>query len=136
MGELVEHGFHFVQVSVGTLLAFTTVAISVLILRYIPPNQVPLPSSLPQSVDPLSLPYHTSVNDVKGKDPEILVGSAKDSSRPLLEKEDALVDIPIIGSYLARRGCKFHGCSNEARNLEACFTKRKTCLKKNWKIIT
>ncbi|XP_022154481.1 cationic amino acid transporter 2, vacuolar [Momordica charantia] len=92
------------MVSVGTLLAFTTVAISVLILRYIPPNQVPLPSSLPQSVDPLSLPYHTSVNDVKGKDPEILVGSAKDSSRPLLEKEDALVDIPIIGSYLARRG--------------------------------
>lgn len=34
------------QVSVGTLLAFTIVAVSILILRYVPPDEVPLPSSL------------------------------------------------------------------------------------------
>lgn len=40
-----------VQVSVGTLLAFTVVAISILILRYAPPNKVPLPSSLQEYID-------------------------------------------------------------------------------------
>ncbi|KAF8762987.1 hypothetical protein HU200_008834 [Digitaria exilis] len=34
------------MVSVGTLLAFTIVAVSILILRYVPPDEVPLPSSL------------------------------------------------------------------------------------------
>lgn len=109
MGELVKQGFHFVQVSVGTLLAFTTVAVSVLILRYIPPNEVPMPSSLHESFDPLSLPIHTSADDVDEKDAEI--GSTKDSARPLLEKGDSSVDIPIIGSYLARHGCEFRGFS-------------------------
>ncbi|KAG5083173.1 hypothetical protein JHK82_053342 [Glycine max] len=41
------------MVSVGTLLAFTTVAVSVLIIRYVPPDEVPIPSSLLTSVDPL-----------------------------------------------------------------------------------
>jgi hypothetical protein len=39
----------FLQVSVGTLLAFTIVAVSILILRYVPPDEVPLPSSLQAS---------------------------------------------------------------------------------------
>ena len=33
----------------GTLLAFTIVAVSILILRYVPPDEVPLPSSLQAS---------------------------------------------------------------------------------------
>uniref|UniRef100_A0A0D9ZB74 Cationic amino acid transporter C-terminal domain-containing protein n=1 Tax=Oryza glumipatula TaxID=40148 RepID=A0A0D9ZB74_9ORYZ len=37
------------MVSVGTLLAFTIVAVSILILRYIPPDEVPLPSSLQET---------------------------------------------------------------------------------------
>ncbi|KGN53902.1 cationic amino acid transporter 2, vacuolar [Cucumis sativus] len=91
------------MVSVGTLFAFATVAVSVLILRYIPPNEVPLPSSLHESFDPLSLPIHTSADVVDGQDTEI--NSTKDSvSRPLLSKVDSSVDIPIIGSYLTRRG--------------------------------
>lgn len=35
----------------GTLLAFTTVAISVLILRYVPPHESPLPSSLQEAIN-------------------------------------------------------------------------------------
>ncbi|OIW12265.1 hypothetical protein TanjilG_06054 [Lupinus angustifolius] len=45
------------MVSVGTLLAFTVVAISVLILRYIPPEEVPLPPSLREPIDSSSTPY-------------------------------------------------------------------------------
>ncbi|XP_027349024.1 cationic amino acid transporter 4, vacuolar-like isoform X5 [Abrus precatorius] len=41
------------MVSVGTLLAFTAVAVSVLIIRYVPPDEVPIPCSLLTSVDPL-----------------------------------------------------------------------------------
>jgi cationic amino acid transporter 1 len=37
------------MVSVGTLLAFTIVAVSILILRYVPPDEVPLPSSLQET---------------------------------------------------------------------------------------
>ncbi|XP_062104694.1 cationic amino acid transporter 2, vacuolar-like [Humulus lupulus] len=39
------------MVSVGTLVAFTMVAISVLILRYVPPDKVPLPPSLQESTN-------------------------------------------------------------------------------------
>ncbi|XP_028548468.1 cationic amino acid transporter 2, vacuolar-like, partial [Dendrobium catenatum] len=42
------------MVSVGTLLAFTMVAISILILRYVPPNEMPLPSSFQESIESLS----------------------------------------------------------------------------------
>jgi solute carrier family 7 (cationic amino acid transporter), member 1 len=41
--------FFWLQVSVGTLLAFTVVAVSILILRYVPPDEVPLPPSLQES---------------------------------------------------------------------------------------
>lgn len=43
------------QVSVGTLVAFTMVAISVLILRYVPPDEVPLPLSFQGAIDSVSL---------------------------------------------------------------------------------
>ncbi|KAL0926411.1 hypothetical protein M5K25_002641 [Dendrobium thyrsiflorum] len=42
------------MVSVGTLLAFTMVAISILILRYVPPNEMPLPLSFQESIESLS----------------------------------------------------------------------------------
>jgi len=53
----------FVQVSVGTLLAFTIVAISILILRYVPPDEVPLPSSLQESIDSVSFRYTIQEKD-------------------------------------------------------------------------
>lgn len=43
------------MVSVGTLLAYTAVAVSVLILRYAPPNEVPFPSSLQESIDSVKM---------------------------------------------------------------------------------
>lgn len=42
------------QVSLGTLLAYTTVAICVLILRYVPPNEVPFPLSYKEAIDSVS----------------------------------------------------------------------------------
>ncbi|KAH9330989.1 hypothetical protein KI387_003097, partial [Taxus chinensis] len=44
------------MVSVGTLLAFTIVAVSILILRYVPPDGVPVSPSLHDSADPEALP--------------------------------------------------------------------------------
>ena len=49
----------FTQVSVGTLLAFIMAAISVLIIRYVPPDEVPLPSSLQESIDTVSSRYNS-----------------------------------------------------------------------------
>ncbi|WJX25430.1 Carnitine O-acetyltransferase mitochondrial [Trifolium repens] len=60
------------MVSVGTLLAFTIAAISVLIVRYIPPIEVPLPSSLKEPIDSESMEYgwnhlETNENDAMQK---------------------------------------------------------------------
>ncbi|KAL6643730.1 hypothetical protein ACP70R_018496 [Stipagrostis hirtigluma subsp. patula] len=82
------------MVSVGTLLAFTIVAVSILILRYVPPDEVPLPSSLQASfrlsqendeekvTGPLGDENHeqgaSEISDV------IVVESIKD---PLIEKQ-------------------------------------------------
>ncbi|PKA50914.1 Cationic amino acid transporter 2, vacuolar [Apostasia shenzhenica] len=53
------------MVSVGTLLAFTMVAISILILRYVPPDEVPLPSSLKESIESVSFCYSNQGQDVE-----------------------------------------------------------------------
>ncbi|CAI0433209.1 unnamed protein product, partial [Linum tenue] len=62
------------MVSVGTILAFTAVAVSVLILRYVPPDVVPLASSFHESIDassPLLLGGGDveDVSSLKFKDP-------------------------------------------------------------------
>ncbi|KAL4568155.1 hypothetical protein LXL04_020258 [Taraxacum kok-saghyz] len=62
------------MVSVGTLLAFTMVAVSVLILRYVPPDEVPLPSSLQAAIDSVSLRYS---NTVRSEDVDVDVEVSK-----------------------------------------------------------
>ncbi|MBA0770551.1 hypothetical protein Gotri_019172, partial [Gossypium trilobum] len=79
------------MVSVGTLLAFTMVAISVLILRYVPPDEVPFPSSLQESIDSVTLRYSQRIS---GKNPE--TSTFVDSSQPLLGNKNVAVDCLII----------------------------------------
>lgn len=64
------------MVSIGTLLAFTVVAISVLILRYVPPDEMPLPSSLQGSIDLL----YSSTQVISGKSLVDPIGTSQDSS--------------------------------------------------------
>lgn len=87
-----------VQVSVGTLLAFTMVAISVLILRYVPPDELPLPSSLQERID--------SVSFICGETkPSGHVGTSSSSQQPLIGKSDTSVDFPVIKNQEEALGC-------------------------------
>lgn len=79
-----------VQVSVGTLLAFTMVAISVLILRFVPPDELPLPSSLQERIESVS--NH--------------IGTSSSSQQPLISKNDASIDFPVIKNQEALGCCK------------------------------
>lgn len=76
----------------GTLLAFTMVAISVLILRYVPPDEVPLPSSLQESIDSVTLKYSRDTRVICGENPEMSTPGG--SSQPLLSKKKVVVDFP------------------------------------------
>ncbi|KAG9452040.1 hypothetical protein H6P81_004944 [Aristolochia fimbriata] len=83
------------MVSVGTLLAFTVVAVSILILRYVPPDVVPLPPSLQDSIDTITLRYSSEENEEEPKDQTDSAGDANvtssdgesSTSFPLIEKE-------------------------------------------------
>ncbi|KAG0497212.1 hypothetical protein HPP92_001903 [Vanilla planifolia] len=54
------------MVSVGTLLAFTIVAISILILRYVPPDEVPLPLSFQGSMASVVFQCDSHEKNVEG----------------------------------------------------------------------
>lgn len=88
------------QVSVGTLLAFTMVAISVLILRYIPPDDVPLPPSLEDSIATMSMRYSSSNAEKNVVYAEANVVTSEDIE-PLVVKEDVLINYPLIAKHLA-----------------------------------
>ncbi|RDX71445.1 Cationic amino acid transporter 2, vacuolar, partial [Mucuna pruriens] len=83
------------MVSVGTLLAFTMVAVSVLILRYIPPDEVPLPPSLQDSI--ASVLDRCSLSCAEAN-----IGTSEDR-KPLIVKEDVSIDFAkhlAFGNYL------------------------------------
>lgn len=106
------------QVSVGTLLAFTMVAVSVLILRYVPPNEVPLPSSLQEAIDSVSLRYisiaqESDVETIKeqirkhGEDAPLIHGTVKaPADHPLILKEESQGNYGFLYFVFSRPDCK------------------------------
>lgn len=106
------------MVSVGTLLAFTMVAISVLILRYVPPDSMPIPSSLQESIDSVSLRY--SADDIMKESTITHIGSSEKRPIIVLAKGDETVH-PLIPDKAAR-------VINENRRKIAGWTIMFTCL--------
>ncbi|XP_042387713.1 cationic amino acid transporter 2, vacuolar-like isoform X1 [Zingiber officinale] len=83
-------------VSVGTLLAFTIVAVSILILRYVPPSEVLLPSFLQQSIDSVSF-HHNFQNNGEEADSSGIICSNQDQddgTSQEVSKESS--DYPLI----------------------------------------
>ncbi|KAL9247085.1 hypothetical protein vseg_020553 [Gypsophila vaccaria] len=113
------------MVSVGTLLAFTVVAISVLIIRYVPPNEVPFPSSLQESkgVDFLHHSGDVEVDDEVNSRKH--VGTSKDISQPLLEQGNSSIVRPLILKQSAESS---HTPYDEKRRNIAGWTIVATCL--------
>lgn len=95
------------QVSVGTLLAFTMVAISVLILRYVPPDVVPIPSSLQEAIDSVSSKYRTTTSLIDS-DADDVDAKAITSQNPvpvLVSKQSPLED-PLLAKEAVQLNCK------------------------------
>lgn len=112
------------MVSVGTLLAFTMVAISVLILRYVPPDEVPFPSSLQEIIDSVSLRYSTGSQDVTKEKSGFYASTSMDSNLPLLGKATA-IEYPII----VKQGAQGNFVINEgSRRKIAGWTITATCV--------
>lgn len=88
----------------GTLLAFTMVAVSVLILRYIPPAEVPLPP-FEDSIDSVSSRNRWISDETNEKYVDSNVGVSEDT-QPLVIKEDVSTDYPLISQHLAIGNCE------------------------------
>lgn len=98
--------FLSLQVSVGTLLAFTMVAISVLILRYVPPDEVPVPSSYQEAIDSVRLRRSScsSSSDMDVEKTKIPAVTSGDST-PLLG--EISVGHPLAEKAAAKLSCKY-----------------------------
>lgn len=80
----------------GTLLAFTTVAVSVLILRYVPPNEVPLSSSVQESIESASFLIGGCTEESDSKIVQDSSVSCENYSQCLHERTNALLHCPLI----------------------------------------
>lgn len=87
------------QVSVGTLLAFTMVAVSVLILRYVPPDEVPLPSSLQAAIDSVSLRYS---NNIRTEEIDVEISKSQTGEKNISKKGEASAEYPLIAKISAQ----------------------------------
>ncbi|GMN38959.1 hypothetical protein TIFTF001_008184 [Ficus carica] len=88
------------MVSVGTLLAFTTVAVSVLILRYVPPDETPLSSSLQESIESVSSQFG---GNIMGSDKNIFQspGFYGSDGQYVHENGETQLGHPLIGKGMA-----------------------------------
>ncbi|KAF5799368.1 putative amino acid/polyamine transporter I, cationic amino acid transporter [Helianthus annuus] len=89
------------MVSVGTLLAFTMVAISVLILRYVPPDEVPLPPSFQEAIDSVSLRY-SNIISTHETDVEVSTGQSGVSGEKNTPKGEISANYPLIAKVAAQ----------------------------------
>ncbi|KAE8721169.1 Cationic amino acid transporter 3 [Hibiscus syriacus] len=93
------------MVSVGTLLAFTVVAISILILRYAPPDEVPLPSSLQQFIDSVRKQLDDDSKAIERK--EYNDDDIVEQSPHLSEPGEASIQFPLIEKqFTADKKCQ------------------------------
>ncbi|KAM1332356.1 hypothetical protein FF1_008421 [Malus domestica] len=90
------------MVSVGTLFAFTTAALSVLILRYVPPDEVPLSSALKESITSTSLQSGRNIQESDSENLPLPAGSSKDDSQYLREIGEASLGYPLIQKVLSQ----------------------------------
>ncbi|KAL6540798.1 Carnitine O-acetyltransferase mitochondrial [Orobanche minor] len=84
------------MVSLGTLVAYTVVAISVLILRYVPPDKVPVPPSFQEAIDSVSLRYPISCSPGDVCIENTKVYAITSESSPLLVRKVATLGYPSI----------------------------------------
>lgn len=89
------------QVSIGTLLAFTAAAVSVLILRYVPPNEVPLPSSLEWCIDSESLGFISDMKKIESANLQEAI-EASGGNQHLLANQEASIEYPLIEKQIAQ----------------------------------
>ncbi|OIT39256.1 PREDICTED: cationic amino acid transporter 2, vacuolar-like isoform X2 [Nicotiana attenuata] len=110
------------MVSVGTLLAFTMVAISVLILRYVPPDEVPLPSSFQVAIDSVSqrLSESSSSTDINVENAKVPVVSFDDAT-PLLD------GVPVTHPRVEKAAVRFCFFIDQRRKV-AGWTIMFTCI--------
>ncbi|CAN1261690.1 Cationic amino acid transporter 2, vacuolar [Linum perenne] len=113
------------MVSVGTLLAFTMVAISVLILRYVPPDEVPVPSCLQQTIDCVSPQCIRKSEGSKRRKNKVQSGTSEDSKLPLLGEKNSLMDYPDLVKLEPPVKCVL---SEEKRRKIAGWTIAFTCV--------
>ncbi|GFP91087.1 cationic amino acid transporter 2 vacuolar [Phtheirospermum japonicum] len=84
------------MVSLGTLVAYTVVAISVLILRYVPPDKVPIPLSFQEAIDSVSLRHTISNSSGNICIENTKVYAITSEKSPLLVTNEANVRYPSI----------------------------------------
>ncbi|WCJ43567.1 cationic amino acid transporter 2 [Euphorbia peplus] len=89
------------MVSVGALLAFTAVAVSVLILRYVPPDEVPLPPSLQESMNSLPIGLSHDIQEVGSLNFKDSVNSCE-SSQSLLNRGGTSIEDPLLHKSIAQ----------------------------------
>lgn len=86
------------------------VAISMLILRYVPPDVVPIPSSLQEAVESVSMKYRdsSSSGDSDAEDASVKAVKSEEPVPVLVSKEASLED-PLLEKAAAQLKCKFIG---------------------------